>query len=193
MPNSLFENFPPRAGRAHEAFGAGAGVFAAIVCGLSGGNVIWMYESWQAETLNPNGLSEFVDPNKLLVGKIEHQTDILAASEEALRSGAVSVVVAELTKPLSLTAGRRLQLAAEAGRSTGIFLISEGDGSNAADTRWQCEPVFDPRDSTLQRWQLIKNKRRTLGDWTVLWNAEKRRVIVVPDTRNRSGSENASD
>lgn len=183
MTNTLFDIFPPRPKRSHEIFGPGSDVFAAIVCGLSNRPVIWLSEKYKSETLNPNGFAEFCDPKNLLIAKTGNQTDTLASAEESLRSGAVAVVVAELSKPLSLTAGRRLQLAAQAGKSTGLFIISEDMGSNAAETRWHCRPVDDDQDSTLQRWDLIKNKKGTLGNWNVLWNAEKRRVIVVSNSR----------
>ena len=71
-----------------------------------------------------------------------------------------------------LTAGRRFQLAAEAGRTTGLMLIQTDAGSNATESRWACEPQASPEaDSTLQHWLLKKNKRGTPGDWVVNWNA----------------------
>ena len=91
----------------------------------------------------------------------------------------MKVVVTQLTKPVDLTAGRRLQLAAEAGKTLGVFLIPEGMGSNATETRWRCLPYFDAQDSTLHRWQLIKNKSGTLGGWVVRWDEQARRIIVV--------------
>jgi protein ImuA len=54
-------------------------------------------------------------------------------------------------------------------------------GSNAAETRWRCIPLFDPEDSTLQSWELIKNKSGTIGAWTILWDAQAHRVIVVSE------------
>jgi protein ImuA len=54
-------------------------------------------------------------------------------------------------------------------------------GSNAAETRWHCAPLFDPDDSTLQRWKLIKNKSGTLKAWDVRWHGETRRIIVVSE------------
>jgi protein ImuA len=95
------------------------------------------------------------------------------------------LVVFQLKDSLSLTAGRRLQLAAKAGKSTGLALISEGQGSNAAETRWRCAPVFDAEDSTLQSWELIKNKSGTLSVWHVRWNATSRRLHVVPAPSKR--------
>ena len=104
-------------------------------------------------------------------------------TEEALRSGAVALVIVSLTKPLGLTEGRRLQLAAKEGKSIALALIPEGMGSNAAETRWRCIPHFDADDragdSTLQRWELIKNKSGTLGVWYVRWDRASRRLAMV--------------
>ncbi len=73
-------------------------------------------------------------------------------------------------------------LAARAGKATGLAIIPEGMGSNAAETRWRAVPVLDPQrpDSTLMRWEIIKNKSGTNGAWHVRWDAAARRIIVVP-------------
>ncbi len=176
---SLHGNFPLRSTRAHEVCGAGAYVFASIACGVAGGSALWISQDHQQERLHPDGVATFCNPERLIYASGKTQTDVLWMTEEALRSGAVRVVVAQLTKPIDLTAGRRLQLAAEAGKTLGVFLIPEGMGSNAAETRWRCSPHFDAEDSTLHRWQLIKNKSGTLGDWVVRWDEQARRVIVV--------------
>ena len=180
MP-AFHDVFPLRSGRAHEVMGAGATGFAAIACGLNPGPALWIVEAWSGERLNPLGLAEFCDPAKLLLARVKDMAEALAAAEEALRSGAVATVVAEVSGAVSLTAGRRLQLAAEAGKATGLLLVSEGHGSNATETRWRCSPAFDARDSTLQRWELIKNKRGTLTAWTLRWDAQAHRIIVVSE------------
>lgn len=191
MAAETVPNFPPRKGRAHEVSGPGAYVFAFALGACRGGRVLWVREAWQSDRIHPLGLSEFFDPHNLLVVTAKDQTEVLAVAEEALRSGAVPLVVMELSKPLNLTAGRRLQLAARDGDSTALALIPEGMGSNAAETRWRCAPVFDPSDSTLQSWQLIKNKSGTLGIWHVRWDRATRRVIVVSPTGQRPESESA--
>lgn len=178
----LHDTFPLRASRAHEVCGAGAHVFACIVCGVSNGSALWITPAHQHEQINPEGFAQFFKPDQIIYASGKTQTDVLWMAEEALRSGAVKVVVAQLTKPIDLTAGRRLQLAAEAGKTLGVFLIPEGMGSNAAETRWRCSPHFDAKDSTLHRWQLIKNKSGTLEDWVVRWDEQARRVIVVSKT-----------
>ncbi len=179
MPDQFAQHFPLMPNRAHEATGPGAVTFAAIACGLGAKPAMWIHEDWQREILNPVALSEFCDPKKLLLARARNPVDVLAVAEESLRSGAVSTVVAELSQPITLTAGRRLQLAAEAGKSTGVFIISDGAGSNATQTRWHCAPIFDETDSTLMMWNLIKNKSGTLKGWRVRWDEQARRVIVV--------------
>ncbi|WP_316860470.1 hypothetical protein [uncultured Cohaesibacter sp.] len=203
MNDPFASAFPLRAGRAHEVTGQGATAFAAIVCGLGTKAdqrpSLWLVEDWRADLINPVGLACFCDPSRLLLVRVPDQKSMLACAEEALRSGAVSCVVTELPRALSFTAGRRLQLAAEEGKSTGILMIGEGMGNNAAESRWHCAPLFSPHlhqiktvsslshssDSTLQRWQLIKNKSGTLGCWDIIWDAETRRVIVVSEVGER--------
>ena len=69
-------------------------------------------------------------------------------------------MIAEPSSSLPLTVGRRFQLAAEAGRTTGLLLIRENAGSNATETRWSCEAQASVRaDSTLHRWGNIENKK----------------------------------
>ena len=178
-PNLPF--FPLSKGRTHEVCGAGTLAFAGALAAEVRGSVLWVRETWQPEQLHPQGFADFLNLADLVLCKAKNQIDALAVAEDALRSGAVPLVVVEVSKPLNLTHGRRLQLAARAGRNIGLVIMPEGMGSNAAETRWQCEPMFDPEteDSTLQRWKLIKNKSGTLGVWYVRWDRATRRLFVV--------------
>ncbi len=183
MSDDLPAAFPIKRGRVHEAQGPGAWSFAAISAGLMDGVTLWCQESWHSEQLNPQGLLGFVDPASVLLAKARDQAELLAIAEESLRDGAVSLVVMELSRPLNLTAGRRLQLAAKTGRSTGLCLIADAAGSAAAETRWRCDPAFDAKDWTRQRWSLTKNKSGILGAWDVRWNWAARRLCVVSSVR----------
>lgn len=182
-----------RAGRAHEVYGPGAVFFAFARGAQIGGTMLWVTEDWKAEHVNPSGFSAFFDPSRFLLARAKDQLDVLAVAEEALRSGAAPLVVMDLSKPLGLTAGRRLQLAAKDGETTALAMISDDMGSNAVETRWHCTPVFDPSDSTLQRWTLKKNKSGTLGAWNVRWDHTAHRLDVVPPAGKRPGFETASD
>jgi protein ImuA len=182
MSSDFSHHFPLRKGRTHEVCGPASLAFAFALARQTSGSTLWIQESWQLDQINPVGFSEYIDPNSLLVAKAKDQTEVLAVAEEGLRSGAVNLVIMELGSPIGFTAGRRLQLAAETRKSTGLCLIPAGTGSNASETRWQCDPVFDVTDSTLQSWKLIKNKTGTLGEWEVKWNVQAGRITVVSQT-----------
>ena len=123
--------FPLKKARAHEVCGESGLVFAAILAGQTTGPVVWISERWRP-VINPEGLAPYCDPGRLLVTRADSQLNVLASAETALRSGAVGLVAAEITAPIGLTEGRRLQLAAETGGTTALLLIPEGGGSNAA-------------------------------------------------------------
>ncbi|MEM1362649.1 MAG: hypothetical protein AAGF94_13185 [Pseudomonadota bacterium] len=190
MQQSLFDILPLRQGRVHEVFGPAAMGFAAMLGAQAQAKILWIREAWLSDQLNPIGLSDFLDPANLLVAQCPDQTDSIAVAEEALKDGAVEFVVIETTRPLDLREGRRLQLAAKAGKTTGLCLIPEGMGSNAAETRWHASPVFDPaeEDSTLMQWEINKNKSGTTGLWHVRWDRQTRRVHVVSPAPKRPGS-----
>lgn len=186
--------FPLRRARVHEVTGPGALGFAALCCAQNDRPVIWVREGWRHDQLNPVGLSRFFDPARLLIARAPRQIDALAVTEEALRDSSAPLVVVELSQEIGLTEGRRLQLAAKQGKTTGLCLIAHGMGSNAAETRWHASPVDDPvddpsgEDSTLMRWDLKKNKSGTLGVWDVRWTHTTHRLDVVSPAGQRPGS-----
>lgn len=185
-----FPFLPLRESRVHEVCGPASVAFAAIAAASAGGAALWVREAWLPEMLHPLGLLSFLDPANLLVARTHDQTDALAVAEEALKDSAVQFVVIEITRPLNLREGRRLQIAAKAGATTGLCLIPEGMGSNAAETRWHAAPIppGDNRDSTLMRWEIIKNKSGTLGAWDVRWDEQAHRLHVVSPAGERPGS-----
>ena len=191
MPHTPLPAFPLRPARVHEVCGPAATAFAAICCAQARGDVLWIMESWRTEAINPTGLLAFFDPARLLIALTRDQTDSLAVAEEALKDGAVALAIVETTRPLNLREGRRLQLAAAEGRATGLCLIPEDMGSNAAETRWLATPLCDPAsdraggDSTLMRWEIKKNKSGTIGVWDVRWDAEARHLHVVSPVGKR--------
>ena len=175
MPVRLSDVFPLVSARYHEVTGTGAFSFASICCGTTTGMTLWFVERWVREGINPMGLQRYCDPHRVLIGKCNDAADVLAATE-----------------PLSLTAGRRLQLAAEAGAATGLMIVRDGMGSNATQTRWQVSPVFSPDDSTQMRWSLNKNKSGTKMNWDIRWDEKARRVSVVSEDVQRIGSSQAA-
>ena len=77
----------------------------------------------------------------------------------------------------TLKAGRRLQLAAGQGRATGIMIIPQGMGSNAAQTRWDARPKFSTPNDALMQWSLVKTN---LAPWPVgMFAGMKKRIISL--------------
>ncbi|RKF14789.1 hypothetical protein D6850_07890 [Roseovarius spongiae] len=172
--------------RVHEAEGPGRRAFALWQAARHDGPLIWVLPTHAAHLPMLRGLPEGVGA-RLHILRPANELDLLWSVEECLRSPGVALVIAEPEKPLSLIAGRRLQLAAEAGRTSGLMLIREDQGSNAAETRWRCAPIAgDGGDSTLHRWELKKNKKGTLGTWTTNWNGKTTALHLVCATGERN-------
>jgi len=180
MPDPL--NLRPH--RMHEAEGSGRRSFALLQAARHPGPLVWILPAHAPELPMLHGLPQGVGA-RLHILCPTSETDLLWCTEECLRSAPISLVIAEPASPLSLTAGRRLQLAAEAGRTTGLMLILAGAGSNATETRWQCEPVAGTADSTLHSWALNKNKSGTIASWDVNWNGASAAVDMVSKTGER--------
>ena len=170
--------------RVHEAEGRGRRAFALFQAARHPGPLVWVLPAHAPDLPMLRGLPAGVGERLHLIRPMG-ETDLLWCVEECLRAAPVSLVIAEPDKPLSLTAGRRLQLAAEAGRTTGLMLIREGEGCPASETRWNCEPAAGPSDSTLQRWSLSKNKKGTNGDWVIDWNGASAAFHMVSEAGER--------
>ena len=141
-----------RRGRVHELCGPARRTLAAMTLGVDrgemdrdgmdpGGAVIWIAPGWQAERLMPHGLLPFADPGRLIFAHARTEVDLLWSMEEALRSGAAPIVVADLPFVPALTPLRRLQLATEAGSQrgaapVGLILTPERGGAAGAESRW---------------------------------------------------------
>lgn len=177
--------FELRSRRVHEAEGRGRRAFALFQAMRHRGPLVWILPGHIPELPMLRGLPRGVG-ERLHLFRPNGETELLWCIEEALRAPPVSLVIAEPERPLSLTAGRRLQLAAEAGRTTGLMLIREGAGSNATETRWKCAPLASTAaDSTLHQWDLNKNKRGTIGSWVLNWNGASAALHMVSEARQR--------
>ncbi len=183
-PQAAWPAGPPRlrTGRVHEASGAGARAFAALAIAERAGPTVWvaptMARRGAPEALDAFGAAAFFDPARLIRATAPDIAEAYWAVEEALRSGAASVVVLDGAPAPDLTRSRRLQLAAEAGKQAGgqapigLLLIEGPARSNAAETRWRIEPapapaLRDGRPTACWRWRLEKNKRGPVGAWLV--------------------------
>lgn len=185
----------PRA-RLHEidaaaGDGAPAGFAATLVARLTGsdGLALWCRPSSGAEAGAPYGpaLARFgVAPDRLLFVAARRAPDVLWAMEEGLRARRFAVVIGEAGAP-DLTATRRLQLAAEAGGSTALLLVTPRAGRlSAAVTRWQVNPRPAERPEVAS-WQLALMRCRGggRGTWHVEWSHEALHLRVLAALADR--------
>jgi len=172
----------------HEVQGSAAAGFALhlLASGLSGEDcILWCVPEGRRDPLYGPGLWQTgIDPRRLVVAVCRDRDEVLWTVEEALKSGSVAAVVAQMDKdrsrggpvsgkPVDLTVSRRLQLAAEAGGGLGIIL-SEGGGAlgpSAAATRWRVDPapLFDMRDRACWQIALLRVRGGAVPDkdWRV--------------------------
>ena len=122
--------------------GAAAMLFAAGIAARTRGQVLWCLT--RPDLFAPALAQAGLAPGRVLYVEASDEKSLLLCFEEGLRHGGLGAVVAEVAR-LSMTASRRLQLAAEAGgtlgialrrfrhrREVGAFLLP-----TAAVTRWQ--------------------------------------------------------
>lgn len=138
-------------GRVHELCGPARSSLAALILGASAGPVIWVSPGWLPERIYPAGLRDYAGPERIIFARARRPEDVLWAVEEALRSGAAAMVLADLPAPPALTPVRRLQLACEAGaeaaRNRGrlpplaLLLTPEDGGAQGVESRWQMAPA----------------------------------------------------
>jgi protein ImuA len=140
-------------GALHEVFAADAGIATAFCALLAGRlaadtenhSILWCERPWalDAGALYGPALLQFgIDPARLILVRARRDADALWAMEEGLRCDRLAAVVGEITD-ISLTASRRLQLAAEDTGITALALRPKTDKPvpSAAATRWRLDAV----------------------------------------------------
>jgi protein ImuA len=131
------------------------------------------------------GLRELgLDPGRVVLVRVKEMKDLLAAGEEALACGAVGAVMLTAwgeAKAMSLTASRRLSMAAAQGRSAAILVrLAAQPQPSAAESRWRVKAAPSrpleaeaPGHPTFE----IELLRHRLGaqprSWIMEWNRER--------------------
>lgn len=174
-------------GRAHELCGPARLTLAAMIAGRveaagGGGPVLWIRTAHAEGRLNPDGLAAFFDPARLVLARPTREADVLWLAEEALRSGAAPVVIAELAAPPGLTPVRRLHLAAEAGAEAmragrggaplGLLLSAGTGGAQGVETRWALTPVPGTERRARWRLELLRARLAPPRSWQVRWRGQ---------------------
>ncbi|MGE0719105.1 MAG: ImuA family protein [Alphaproteobacteria bacterium] len=130
-------------------------------------------------------------PDRLLLLVARRPVEALWAAEEGLRAGRIAVVV-EVDR-IDLTAGRRLQLAAEAGGGPALVLCrrAERRTASAARSRWRVASApggeADADGVGRARWQLslLRSRGGGEGDWLVEWDDATDHLAVAPGLADR--------
>ncbi|NOD83656.1 MULTISPECIES: ImuA family protein [Ruegeria] len=158
-------------GRVHEACGPARRSFAMWLASQTQGPVLWISPAWEPGQLNPDGMMAFADPARFIFVHPTRAEDLLWCLEEALRSGAIPLIIGDLPGAPGLTPIRRMHLAAEQGGAMGRaplgLLLTPGDGgAQGVETRWHMAATH--RDEA-RIWALTRRRARALPP--VTWQA----------------------
>lgn len=154
-----------RRARAHEFVGPARRTLAMMLAARMQGPVFWIVPAWTAERLHAEGLWRFADPSRFIFLTPQRAEDVFWTMEEALRSGIVPLIVADIPGPPGLTQVRRLHLAAETGQAEsahaplGVLLSADARGAPGIESRWRMDPDHGAQDAV--GWALTRLRSRT--------------------------------
>lgn len=174
FPLGMVHEFQLDRRRIRCSMAATVGFISAMVSPLllNGGLMLWL---GTGRSVFPPALMSFgVRPDRVIFIDIQRPRDVLWATEEALKCGAVSVVVAEVGG-LDLTVSRRLQLSAEQSKATGLLIrTDEHAGITSSASRWRITPVSGQLPDGLPgvgfpQWkvELLRLRNGTTGSWQI--------------------------
>jgi protein ImuA len=194
-------------GALHEVAGGGAGavhgaaaaLFVAGIAARTEGQVLWCVTRPDlfAPALEQAGLSS----RRVIYVEAGDDTAVLASVEEGLRHGGLGAVVGEIAR-LSMTASRRLQLAAEDGGTIGLAIRRWRRPAEAADfgqptaatTRWRVSALpstpLPVAGVGRARWliELIRCRAGDCADFELEACDETGRLALPADLAHRSSS-----
>lgn len=192
-------------GALHEVAGGGQGaidgaasaLFAAGIAARTQGQVLWCVT--RTDLFAPSLAQAGLGPNRIIFVEAGDEKTVLACFEEGLRHGGLGAVVGEVAR-LSMTASRRLQLAAERSGTLGIAVRRWRRQTEAADfgqptaavTRWRVTalPSSPLRCAGVgrARWliELIRCKAGECADFELEACDETGRLALPADMADRS-------
>jgi len=180
FPNSIFP-----IGTIHEFLSeksedtaASEGFIAGLLAKMmqNGSSCLWISRN---RKLFPPSMQAFgVDPQQVIFIDLHYEKEILWTMEEALKCEGLACVIAELPD-IDFAQSRRLQLATEKSRVTGILLRKDPKRSlsaTACTVRWQVKPLPTALNEGLPgvgnpRWgvNLLKVKNGHTGNFLIEW------------------------
>ncbi len=173
----------------------------------SQGALVWVMQTrsrHEAGLLYGPGLKAWgLAPERLVLATVRETTQLLAAGEEALASGAAGAVILSgwgEARDVNLTAGRRLAMAAQRGGSVGFFVRAAArPAPSAAQTRWLVTAApsvpLEAGAPGLPAFRVSLTRSRSgapPGEWLLEWDREARRftepatsggVVSIPTHR----------
>ncbi len=187
----------------HEAAGDPATFFIAGVLARVRGPVLWVLE--QPDLFAPGLAGVGLMPDRVIYAEAGRSDAVLLAMEEGLRHPGLAGVVGEVSGRLTLTASRRLQLAAESSGVLG-FVLRRGPRPaspaepNAAMTCWRLTslpslpPFPDAPDVPglgRARWrlELVRCRGREPASWMVEACDAKGRLRLAADLADRPAAQ----
>ncbi|MEP4980003.1 hypothetical protein [Ascidiaceihabitans sp.] len=159
-------------GRLHEACGTARQRFGLWLAARTKGPVLWITPEWNTDRLHACGVADIVNPARLIFVTPRRPEDILWSMEEAMRSGAVDLAIADVPGLPGLTQVRRIHLAAETGGQNrthaplGLLLTPGEGGAQGVETRWA---LTAQHAAPLQSWRLdrLRARRAPQKSWTI--------------------------
>ena len=141
--------------------------------------------------------------NRFVTVTLKKPLTALWVAEEALKSGALSLVIVDVTSThVSLTTTRRLSLAAATGKSAGLLIFAKPYAdATASSTRWivaasrSQPPPHDVLAPGLPSWNLELTRARggRPGAWAVEWVHASHRFNLVSELRGGALYQSASE
>ena len=147
------------------------------------GAAMWISTS---RTLFPGALQNFgINPDKIIFVDLKQEKDVLYAIEEALKCKALATVIGEI-KQISFKESRRLQLAAEQSRVTGLLIRHQPKIVNtiACVSRWHITSLPSELEDGMPgvgfpRWnvELLKVRNGKPGKWKIEYSSNRLQEI----------------
>jgi len=168
--------------------------FVASLLGRRPGPVLWCRSRRTAleagDPYGPGIAGLGLEPDRLILAEAAKPPELLWAMEEGARTKGLAAVVADGVMP-DLTAGRRLQLAAEAGQGL-VLLLATGRqaAASTALTRWFVSSAPSRPEAegpgrpcwTVELWRCRGGRPR---EWMVEWDDAALSLSVVPPMADR--------
>ena len=186
-------------GSIHQITGPSRFIFALITARNIKNNITWIRRKESAVSLYPDGLTSWVDINKLILVDTMTNQESTWVMEEFLKSGVSELLVCELYKPIQYSNLRRIILSFKNGREEKdstlptILLVSSFQSKIiGVESRWHMKPSLlidssekKKRSFLEEQWELVCSKSRlNLSSWIIKARrrAYNRRTINVYKT-----------